>query len=325
MDVKSVKSALSAASPFKADIASLSMEYRSVYDYWIFQISNGFNILMHGVGSKRNLLEDFYKQVLSNSCHLVINGFFPGLTVKQILTQLTSEVFGHSGTFKTDIEHAHYIKKALEAKKEEVKGSKLKLKDACQEIFFVIHNIDGPSLRGENSQTCLSILAQSPSIHILASMDHINAPLIWDQKKLCHFNWSWYDTTTYQNYVEEGSYENSILVQQSGSLALHMNSLMNVMRCLTPNARGVFKLLAKYQLESDGTGTYLGMSFGDCYMKCRQAFLVNSDLTLRTQLTEFLDHKLVKSRKGPDGVEYLIIPVDTGTLHQFMEQSYSEE
>ena len=39
------------------------------------------------------------------------------------------------------------------------------------------------------------------------------------------------------------------------------------------------------------------MSFGDLYQKCREKFLVNSDLTLRAQLTEFKDHKLIKFKK----------------------------
>ena len=41
----------------------------------------------------------------------------------------------------------------------------------------------------------------------------------------------------------------------------------------------------------------IGMSFHDCYTKCREAFLVNSDATLRAQLTEFRDHKLIRSKK----------------------------
>lgn len=92
------------------------------------------------------------------------------------------------------------------------------------------------------------------------------------------------------------------------------------------------------------------MSFQDFYQRCREAFLVNSDLTLRTQLTEFRDHKLIRTRKvyvdsplplvsvalvvlpvvipvffsphppqGADGVEFLIVAVDTGTLTDFLE------
>ena len=40
-----------------------------------------------------------------------------------------------------------------------------------------------------------------------------------------------------------------------------------------------------------------GIPFQMLYQKCRENFLVNSDQTLRTQLTEFRDHKLIKSRK----------------------------
>jgi len=42
---------------------------------------------------------------------------------------------------------------------------------------------------------------------------------------------------------------------------------------------------------------YLGLPFSELYNKCRERFLVNSDLTLRAQLTEFKDHKLIKTKK----------------------------
>lgn len=41
----------------------------------------------------------------------------------------------------------------------------------------------------------------------------------------------------------------------------------------------------------------IGLSFTELYSKCRERFLVNSDLTLRAQLTEFKDHKLIKTKK----------------------------
>ena len=329
MDQQSMEEALSETpSRFQHDRLQLYEEYKRLYPYWLFQISNGFNVLLYGVGSKQKLLEDFRKEHLTERCHLVINGFFPGLTVKQVLTKLTSDLFGHSGTFKSPIEQAQFITnelktKARSEKTEGTKGGKGKRSVAestvPDEIYLVIHNIDGQMLRSDTAQTALSILAQSPFIHIVASVDHINAPLLWDQKKLSRFNWLWHDTTTYEPYRDETSYENSLLVQQSGSLAL--SSLIHVTNSLTPNARGIFELLVKYQLEykSEADGLYLGMSFHDCYLKCREKFLVSSDVTLRSQLTEFKDHKLVRSRKGNDGMEYLFIPVDNAALSQFLE------
>ena len=46
-----------------------------------------------------------------------------------------------------------------------------------EDLYLVIHNIDGPMLRPEKTQAVLSLLAQIRGFHILASIDHINAPL----------------------------------------------------------------------------------------------------------------------------------------------------
>ena len=334
MDQQSMEAALNKTpSRFLHDRLQLCEEYKQLYPYWLFQLSNGFNVLLYGVGSKQKLLEDFREECLSESCHLVVNGFFPGLTIKQVLTKVTTDLFGHSGTFKSPIEQAVFITREFKMKArsemELSRGTKAKRAVTAtsvvpSEIFFVIHNIDGQMLRSDTAQSALSILAQSPSIHIVASVDHINAPLLWDQKKLSRFNWLWNDTTTYEPYHNETSYENSLLVQQSDSLTL--SSLIHVTNSLTPNARGIFELLVKYQLEhkSETDGVYLGMSFHDCYLRCREKFLVNSDVTLRSQLTEFKDHKLVRSRKGHDGVEYLYIQVDNAALSQFLEQGKEE-
>lgn len=80
--------------------------------------------------------------------------------------------------------------------------------------------------------------------------------LVWDQNKSSQFNWLWYDCTTFEPYSEETSYENSMLVQQSGTLAL--SSLTHVLRSLTPNACGIFKLLANCQLDNEDNTSYQG-------------------------------------------------------------------
>ena len=82
--------------------------------------------------------------------------------------------------------------------------------------------------------------------------------LVWDQNRCSAFNWLWYDTTTFEPYNEETSYENSLMVQQTGTLAL--SSLTHVMRSLTPNAKGIFHLLVQYQLDNEDNSNYTGMS-----------------------------------------------------------------
>lgn len=44
----------------------------------------GFNILIFGLGSKKLLLEKFRRSMLSDFDHLVVNGFFPSMTLKSV-------------------------------------------------------------------------------------------------------------------------------------------------------------------------------------------------------------------------------------------------
>lgn len=44
----------------------------------------GYSLLLHGLGSKRNLINDFHHVVLSSHPTLIVNGFFPSLTIKDV-------------------------------------------------------------------------------------------------------------------------------------------------------------------------------------------------------------------------------------------------
>ncbi|XP_034412280.1 origin recognition complex subunit 2 [Cyclopterus lumpus] len=286
------------------EIQQLHSKHRKHFSKWMLQLQLGFSVLVYGLGSKKSLLEDFRVSHLAEEIHLVVNGFFPSITLKSILNALTCEVLEHQGSFRTPSDQIQYVAQTL--------------KDSPDlHVYLLIHNIDGPMLRGEKTQSALGQLASLPNLHLVASLDHINAPMVWDQFKQSQFNWLWWECVTFQHYAEETSYENSLLVQQTGALAL--SSLTHVLRSLTPNARGIFKLLVNFQLENKDNPSYTGLSFQDFYQRCREAFLVNSDLTLRTQLTEFRDHKLIRTRKGADGVEYLVVAVDASTLMDFLE------
>ncbi|XP_046846223.1 origin recognition complex subunit 2-like [Xenia sp. Carnegie-2017] len=280
-------------------------EYKTYFPKWMFQLRNGFNLLLYGLGSKRTVIDQFREKMLSQRMQMVVNGFFPSVTIKSILNTITNDVLEHDETFKNLVEHCAFITDYFEQNKDE-------------ELYLTIHNIDGTMLRSSSTQTIISLLAQCSSIFVIASIDHIHAPLIWDQSQMGRFNWLWYDVTTFEPYTEETSYENSLLVQQSGSMGL--SSLIHVFQSLTANAKGIFLLIGNYQLERSNEVNYVGMSFSDCYTKCREAFLVNSDAALRAQLTEFKDHKLMRLKKGTDGVDYLLILLDVIILKKFIEE-----
>ena len=302
--------------PYRDSKKALLDEYRSQYRYWLFQMAHGFNLLMYGLGSKRKVMSDFCERHLSQCSHLTVDGFSPNLSIKEILTTLMSNLCNSKLTFKTHYEHAKFICKHLESRNQDGKKP---------EVFIVIHNIDGPMLRSDGAQTALSILAESPFLHVIASVDHINAPLLWDERKMGRFNWAWHDITTFAAYINEIVSINSASVKQSETITLA--SLRSVMQGLTSNACGIFKILVKYQLEhGEEGGAYLGMLFADCYTKCRNEFLVNSNLTFKMYLVEFTDHKLLKYRYGQEGGEYLYVPIDKHKLTLFLNgQGENEE
>lgn len=311
LDQQTLRNLLSKVSPsFSTELKQLNQQYEKLFHKWMLQLHLGFNIVLYGLGSKRDLLERFRTTMLQDSVHVVINGFFPGISVKSILNSITEEVLDHMGTFRSVLDQLDWIINRFK-------------EDSALELFLLIHNLDSQMLRGDKSQQIIGQLSSLRNIHLVASIDHLNAPLMWDHAKQSLYNWLWYETTTYRPYTEETSYENSLLVKQSGALPL--SALTHVLRSLTPNARGIFRLLTKYQLDKQEDPSYMGLSFQDFYQQCREAFLVNSDLTLRAQLTEFRDHKLIKTKKGTDGVEYLLIPVDSGTLTDFLEKEEEEE
>ncbi|XP_055678730.1 origin recognition complex subunit 2 isoform X2 [Lutzomyia longipalpis] len=287
-------------------IKELQGEYKSFFWKWLCILNEGFNLLLYGLGSKRNLMNEFHREMLSDQHVLVVNGFFPSLTIKDILSSVICDILELESVPTCPYEAVQLIENEMQ----EREGSHL---------FLIVHNLEGAMLRNGKAQTVLSQIAKIPSIHLIASIDHINTALLWDHSKLSNYNFTWWDVTSMLPYTEETAFENSLMIQNSGALAL--SSLKSVFQSLTTNAKGVFMLIVRKQLENRSNSNYPGMLFRELYSKSREAFLVSSDLALRAQLTELLDHKAVKMRQGIDGGEYLSIPIDGNLLQQFQQEN----
>ncbi|XP_063704434.1 origin recognition complex subunit 2 [Culicoides brevitarsis] len=297
-------SEMSLTNAHEKSIKAMNEEYRTQFAKWIFLFNEGFNIVMHGLGSKRNLLSQFHKEILAEKPVIVINGFFPSLTLKEILDAIIVDVLEVSPTGTPEL-----LVDQIESEFKKIPETHL---------FLLVHNLDGVMLRNDRAQSVLSRLASVPNIHLIATIDHINTPLLWDYSKLTSYNFIWWDCTTMLPYKDETAYENSMLIQNSGALAL--SSMKNVFLSLTTNGRGIYMIIVRSQLNNKGNPNYQGMAFKDLYSSCRENFLVSSDLALRAQLTEFLDHKMVKIKRAGDGTEYLNIPIEYGLLTQFTEE-----
>lgn len=275
---------------------------------WLFLLDQGYSVLLYGLGSKRTLLQSFHHRALADRPVLVVNGFFPSLTVKDVLDAVANDLLELQLPTALHHETIDEIEREL----------------ACQpdlHVFLLVHNLDGVAMRADRMQATLARLASLPNLHLVATIDHINAPLLWDASKLAQYNFCWWDTTTLLPYGVETAFENSLLVQNAGALAL--SSMASVYASLTSNARGIFMAIVRHQLEQGGPAHphYPGMPLKDLYWACREAFLVSSDIALRAQLTEFTDHKLLRIKRSLDGSENLHIPIEHGLLKRFVEET----
>lgn len=142
--------------------------------------------------------------------------------------------------------------------------------------------------------------------------------LVWNNTILSNFNFVWFDVTSFLPYTEETAFENSLLVQNSG--ALELSSMKSVFQSLPTNARGIYVLIMKFQLKNAKNQNYQGISFKKLYSLSRESFLVSSDVALRAQLTEFLDHKLAKLKRTIDGAKNITIPIKNFLLEQFLSE-----
>ncbi|XP_051173962.1 origin recognition complex subunit 2 [Leptopilina boulardi] len=289
-------------------IARLHERNITMFSFWHFMLKEGFSILLHGLGSKRSLIHEFQQQRIKGCPALIINGFFPSLTLKEILDGIIKDLM--------DLEVPSNVNDCMELIEATLK------KHPNDRIYLLIHNIDGPALRLKKIQDKLSYLASFPNLHLVASVDHIHASLLWDNAKRARYNFYWCNATTFMPYKDETSYENSLMIRQSGALAL--SSLHNVFLSLPDKSRSVYIILVNYQIEN-AHAHYQGMAFKDLYQKAREGFFVTNEITLRTQLTEFLDHKLIKEKRGVDGIQYLTIPLDKALLQQFLEQQEDDK
>ena len=174
------------------------------YPDWVFELEYGFNILCYGYGSKKDVLEEFVEFNFKGYPVLKVNGFFPTLNIRSILSPLL-ELINHTGSTGSVMDQVGLITSYFNSPNRDIKH-----------LILLIHNIDSVSLRNDKSSTLLSLLAECPCIYMIASVDHINAPLLWDHNKSKRFNWIWHDATSFSPWISESTFENSVLVKSGG-------------------------------------------------------------------------------------------------------------
>jgi len=195
-----------------------------------------------------------------------------------------------------------------------------------EELFIIVHSIDGLALRNTTAQLVLARLASIPQIRMLASIDHVNAPLLWNHIMVGQFNWIWHDTTTFDPYICEG--EANFALKSFGKTEVQSGhkSVRYVLSSVPLNSKRIFKLLATTQLQKIKEMKELGkvtarmkaIPLGEFSVVCEQNLLAGGRDALKGHLREFLDHKIIK-KTGSAGEEMIFIDMSEKELLALIE------
>lgn len=286
--------------------------YIPMFQQWKFELSQGFNLAFYGVGSKRKFLLEFIQKTADpNIPVLVVNGYNPATTAKEVVNAVV-------GVLVPDSVRGSFPKLPHEL----INSTERYLTETTQRtpnrVILLIHNLDGQGLRSDRQQAVLSRLAEFPELAIVASLDHIQAPVLFDAGALSQFNFLWHDVTTFDLYTAETSFDDPLSLGRNRS-AVGSRGVKFVLSSLTANSRSLFQILVSHQLEvmtdelsaSDTSrigAPQFGMEFKQLYRKCVEEFIVSNEVNCRTMLTEFLEHKMAISSKDQTGAEIVYIP-----------------
>lgn len=219
--------------------------HRRAFDQWSFELEEGFNLCLYGYGSKRDLVMDYASHIHHAASKppqiVVVNGYAPGLTVRDILTTIARVVLPK--TTKSPAMPNALLDLIL---------SHLTAHPPRQPINLIIHSLDSPPLRKAPIPALLSRLASHPSINLIATVDTPNFALLWPPALLRQYNWLYHDATTFQPYKAEIDVveEVSRLLGRAGRRIGGKDGVAFVLRSLPENARNLFRILVVEQLQA---------------------------------------------------------------------------
>lgn len=316
--------------------------HKSSFAQWQFEISQGFNVLLYGYGSKRRLLMEFAKQIYTTpSTLVVVNGYVPTLTAKDILSAVAEALLGRGHSVRLGSNPSEMLDNVIA----------LLDSDGITGLTLMIHNLDGESIRTERAQVLIARLCAHPKISLVATIDHLRAPLLWDAARASQFNFLWHDATTFAPYAVESSIDESLALIGGSGRAGGTRGVKFVLASLPMNAKSLFRVLVSHQLEAmmddpaggqgAGTNEEWGVEYRVLYQKAVEEFICSNDMAFRTLLKEYValalsssrafygwslmfpnrfhDHQMVTSKKDSQGTEVLWAPFKKEELETILE------
>ncbi|GAA5962130.1 hypothetical protein JCM3765_005535 [Sporobolomyces pararoseus] len=298
------------------------------FERWSYEMEQGFNLMLVGLGSKMTVLNEFAEKTRSKGNVVVMNGFDPSCTMADLVTAVEDIVRLHGGAAhnQEDQEEEEEVRQASPKKRTRnsprkkanssastttkaqqpayraarpVSALESRVRKLClaiaslpststkpfPPIYLVIHSLDSPSLRLSKHLSLLALLASQPSIHLIASMDHVRSSFLFptsltttrppaiDPKSedlnssaslllsTRSFNFLYYNLPTLLPYTHEtislstlsnllppSIYPPPLTSASSLSSSSQIQSTIHVLASVTERAKRLFNLLGRQQV-----------------------------------------------------------------------------
>lgn len=307
------------------DLIFLQELHARSFNQWAFELAEGFSICLYGFGSKRTLLTSFAKHIYNTPTFnpkankiVIINGYLATSSIRDILTTISRAITPQPQ--KLGSQPAEMVESVLSLLSDSLDLS----------ITLLINSIDSTALRRPLTQTLLSRLSSHPQIHLLASADHPNFPLLWDSSLRGTYNFVFHDCTTFAPYDAEIDVVDEVhaLLGRSGRRIGGKEGVAFVLKSLPVKARTLFGVLVSEQLagmddsggdpfsadnhaqdddeEDDFAPRRLGVMGGrrepgveyrTLYQKAVEDFICPNEMTFRTLLKEYVAFSSALSTK----------------------------
>ena len=252
---------------------------QNLFSRYICELNEGFNILCYGLGSKRRILNQFATTHCSKQGHVVIgNGFQPNFNLKDLLSAVENNV--------PAIKKLDWTSTTVEKQGRRIYDFFAhQTSQKSHHLYIVIHNIDAAPLRTAKAKSILALIAHNPWIHIIASIDHLNAPLLWSSSEIFSrkpeqtkiksdavpsrgFSWLWHDLTTLAAYDFElafadrsslsGARRKTDALTAQNSATMSETAAFHILSSVNNKSQKLFALLGNKQLEAMESGNDVG-------------------------------------------------------------------
>jgi origin recognition complex subunit 2 len=239
----------------------------------------GFSVLIHGYGSKIDILNQLVDDHLQEYYVIRIQGFQQNLSLSRCLSQVLTQVLKKPPPKSSA---------TIEQLADEI------ARNVNQPLAWVVDSIDAPPLR--ESQEALATVSRTGLF--FATGDHFRLGLLWDDATYEKFKWLFKELNSFEDYRREvigvhGACFPAWCGLGQSQESASSQSLAVVLRSLTPHHTSLVKLVASMQLKE--VNNYVKGS--DLLKQCRKEMLATNHSKLKSLLHELLDHAIIKTKK----------------------------